>query len=67
MQRLHEYDVSGLILENDYGYEHLCLPMEFEADNRCITSIGFKDPRTEEGELLFPERFPRDVVDRDKR
>lgn len=67
MQRLHEYDVSGLILENDYGYEHLCLPMEFEADNRCITSIGFKDPRTEESELLFPERFPRDVVDRDKK
>lgn len=67
MQRLHEYDVSGLILENDYGYEHLCLPMEFEVENRCVTSIGFKDPRTEEGELLFPERFPRDVVERDKK
>lgn len=67
MQRLHEYDVSGLILENDFGYEHLCLPMEFEVENRCVTSIGFKDPRTEEGELLFPERFPRDVVERDKK
>src|SRR5690606_25612629 len=27
MQRLHQGDVSGFILEGDYGYEHLCLPM----------------------------------------
>lgn len=66
MQRLHVQDVSGEILEHDYGYEHLCLPMEFEPDRRCATSIGFSDPRTEPGELLFEERFPRDVVDRDK-
>lgn len=67
MQRLHEEDVSGIILDGDFGYVHLCLPMEFEVDRRCITSLGFKDPRTEEGELLFPERFPRSVVDRDKK
>lgn len=67
MQRLHEADVSGFILEGDYGYEHLCLPMEFEADRKCVTSIGFSDPREEEGELLFPERFPREVVERDKK
>lgn len=67
MQRLHESDVSGHILENDLGYVHLMLPMEFEPDRRCTTRIGFTDPRTEEGELLFPERFPREVVDRDKK
>lgn len=67
MQRLHEKDVSGEILAGDYGYEHLCLPMEFEPDRRCVTSIGFSDPRTKDGELLFPERFPREVVDRDKK
>lgn len=67
MQRLHEADVSGLILENDYGYEHLCLPMEFEPERRCTTSIGFADPRQDDGELLFPERFSRETVDRDKR
>ena len=67
MQRLHEADVSGFILEGDYGYEHLCLPMEFERDRRCATSIGWRDPRTTEGELLFPERFPRAVVERDKK
>lgn len=67
MQRLHENDVSGYILESELGYEHLCLPMELEPARKCATSIGFTDPRTEEGELLFPERFPREVVDRDKK
>lgn len=67
MQRLHENDVSGYILENDLGYEHLCLPMEFEPERKCYTSIGFEDPREEEGELLFKGRFPLDVVERDKK
>jgi len=67
MQRLHEEDVSGLILTEDYGYEHLNLPMEFEKENRCTTSIGFVDPRKEEGELLFPERFPQSVIDEYKK
>lgn len=44
-----------------------CLPMEFDPARKCVTSIGFEDPRTEDGELLFPERFPREVVERDKR
>jgi predicted phage terminase large subunit-like protein len=66
MQRLHEDDTSGVILSGDYGYEHLMLPMRFDPDRRCETSIGFVDPRTEEGELLFPARFPEWVVDRDE-
>jgi predicted phage terminase large subunit-like protein len=66
MQRLHEDDVSGYILSRDLGFEHLCLPMEFEAARRCKTKI-FTDPRTKEGELLAPDRFPREVVDRDKK
>ena len=67
MQRLHENDVAGHILSQELGYEHLCLPMRFEPERRCITSIGFVDPRTEEGELLFPERFPEHVVERDEK
>ena len=66
MQRLHEEDVSGQIMKLGLGYEHLMLPMEFEPDRACSTSIGFHDPRSVEGELLFPERFPREVVERDK-
>jgi len=67
MQRLHQNDVIGIIESEDYGYDKLILPMEYEAETKCYTSIGFKDPRTEEGELLFPERFPQEVVDRDKK
>mgnify|MGYP001158973349 CR=1 FL=1 len=67
MQRLHENDVSGHIIASELGYEHLMLPMEFEPERRCTTSLGFTDPRTEEGELLFPDRFPREVFDRDKK
>ena len=66
MQRLHEEDVSGQITKLGLGYEHLMLPMEFEPERRCVTSIGFEDPRAHDGDLLFPERFPREVVERDK-
>lgn len=55
MQRLHERDVSAVALE--LGYEHLCIPMRFEPDRRCTTSLGWTDPRTAEGELMFPDRF----------
>jgi predicted phage terminase large subunit-like protein len=65
-QRLHDKDLIGVAEAKNLGYEGLVLPMEFERDRCCVTSIGFKDWRTEEGELLFPERFPRHVVDRDK-
>lgn len=64
MQRLHERDTSGVILAKDLGYVHLMLPMEFEPDRKCRTIIGFEDPRTEAGELLFPERFPKDQVEK---
>lgn len=73
MQRLHSDDVAGTILALDVGYVHLNLPMEFERERvdastgkrtggPCRTYIRgklfFEDPRTEDGELLFPERFP---------
>lgn len=66
MQRLSEKDVSGVILAEDFGYVHLCLPMEYEGP-RGANGIGFVDPRSEPGELLFPARFPRAVVDRDNK
>lgn len=67
MQRLNEGDISGEIL--DTGMEYVCviLPMEYEASRHCSTEIGFDDPRTKDGELLAPQRFPQDVVDSLKR
>lgn len=63
MQRLNERDLSGEVLARDLGYEHIMLPMEFEPERRCITSIGWKDPRTYDGELMDPVRFPRAAVE----
>jgi predicted phage terminase large subunit-like protein len=36
--------------------------MEFEPDRRCVTTIGFRDPRTAADELLDPARFPAATV-----
>ncbi len=61
MQRLHMNDLAGEMLRNG-GYEHLCLPMEYEEKLHCRTAIGFSDPRKEEGELLWPEKCPKEAV-----
>lgn len=61
MQRLHDQDVSGMILERG-GFEHLCLPSEFDSARRIYTSIGWTDPRADDGELLFPEKYSSDVL-----
>lgn len=78
MQRLHEHDVSGVAMALKLGYTCIILPMEFEVptaeeikqgkDTRFRSPLGRKwdDPRTKDGELIFPQRFPADVVERDK-
>jgi len=69
MQRLHARDLSGHVLKTESDiWTKLILPMEFEPDRRCVLpEIGFADPRTEPGELLWPERFSRKAVDQLKR
>lgn len=73
MQRLHTQDASGHLLEkrDPAGqpiWEHICLPMRYEAPTRDEvtgsvifrmrpTSIGWTDPRTREGELLWPNLY----------
>lgn len=57
MQRLHENDLTGHIvskMSDDWTW--LMLPMRYESARHCVTPI-FEDPRTEEGELLWPERM----------
>lgn len=65
-QRLHELDPYGAMLATG-RYEHLCLPSEFEPERRCVTSIGWSDPRKEAGELLFPELFTHQVLEQAKK
>lgn len=62
MQRLHEQDMTGHILATEDGWEHLMLPMRYDPKRSSVTVIGNNDPRTEEGELLFAERFPEEAV-----
>ena len=64
MQRIHEKDLSGHVLEQG-GYEHLCLPAEYESARRCITyvaGIEWTDQRTTHGQLLWPERFSQSEI-----
>jgi phage terminase large subunit-like protein len=62
-QRLAENDLTGHVLEQSIGdWQLLMLPMHYDPDRIVTTSIGWKDPRTQEGELLWPERFPDHAV-----
>jgi predicted phage terminase large subunit-like protein len=62
MQRLNERDTSGVILDMGLPYVHLYIPMRYDPTHHCTTSIGWTDPRTVEGELMFPERFSEEDV-----
>jgi predicted phage terminase large subunit-like protein len=74
MQRTHTSDLSGHVLAKDSGWESLVLPMRYErkvqvngmeltnGDSRRSTSLGHYDPRTKPGELMWPARFPEDIL-----
>jgi predicted phage terminase large subunit-like protein len=66
-QRLSDMDLIGTILETDEAmWEVIRLPMEYEPTT-FVSSIGWSDPRTQEGEILWPERFPPFEVTRLKK
>ncbi len=62
MQRVHQDDPSGVWEQIGVQHIALVLPMRYEQGRHCTTPI-FTDPRRQEGELLFPERFPLATVD----
>jgi len=58
MQRLHEDDVSGVALGDDFDYCHLMIPWEFDPGRAFDDSgilienqIGWVDPRADPGDL----------------
>ena len=60
MQRVHENDLTGHILANENDeWDHLCLPARYEIGHPSPTKskLFFTDPRTKEGDLLWPERI----------
>ena len=73
MQRLHEDDVTGSILsgETSEDWVHYMVPMRYDPVRHCSTFLGtdaagepitWSDPRSIDGELMWPERFgERDI------
>lgn len=55
MQRLHDLDVSGYLLKEVGGYEHVRIPMRYVPEHHFKTSIGWEDPRKTTGESLMWE------------
>lgn len=67
-QRLGELDLTGHITAKEPdAWTHLMLPMEYEPVRSFTLTTGWKDPRTEPGELLWPERFTSKSVEELKR
>ncbi len=54
-QRCHHQDLPGHILSRG-GWDHLNLPAEYEGAS-TPTSIGWVDPRKDDGDLLWAGRF----------
>lgn len=66
MQRLHEDDPTGHLLQ-DGGYHLLKLPAE-ATDRPTIITLGDRKPWVmKKGDLLFPKRFTREVLDEKRR
>lgn len=63
MQRLHEADLAGALLATGQ-YEHLCLPANYREGLYTHNKLGRYDPREKEGEVLWPDRFPQEEIDK---
>lgn len=66
MQRVHENDTSGVV-QKKLREEYCCLkiPMEYLPNNHFSHYRGWNngdDPREEEKELAWPERYPRESL-----
>jgi predicted phage terminase large subunit-like protein len=67
-QRLHEDDLIGYLKKNEAEtYDFVTIPMEFEPERKFFTSIGWEDPRTEEGAVFWPERWPKHTLEKLKK
>jgi phage terminase large subunit-like protein len=62
MQRLHLDDATNYALENWGVVKHLMFPMRYEV-RRAVP----EDPRTEEGELLWPEVWNEEIVEQEEK
>lgn len=72
MQRLHTKDASAhLFAKENQGWVKLAIPMRYDSEivydaGKDIGRPDLNDPRTQEGELLFPARFNEESVRTDE-
>jgi phage terminase large subunit-like protein len=68
MQRLDTRDIAQYLMDNSPdNWVVLKIPSEYEPQVMIHNPLGFIDPRTQEGELLWPERgFDRKFIDGQK-
>jgi predicted phage terminase large subunit-like protein len=52
MQRLHTKDISGLILDGEEKFVHICLPMRFDERRRSVTVVLPRDQVDEFGNSI---------------
>lgn len=65
MQRVHEADLVGhLVIKDGDVWDRLVIPARYDPTHPipCKTRLGFTDPRTVEGELLWPERITEETL-----
>lgn len=63
-QRIAENDLTGDILTGELDdWTHVMIPMRYDPERSFVTGIGWKDPRTVEGELMWPERFSEEAIE----
>jgi phage terminase large subunit-like protein len=67
-QRTHELDVSGIAMR-EFGedWHFVIIPMEAEQDEEFIFPLSGRIVRRRAGELMAPDRFPREVIEALKR
>ena len=66
MQRVHYADITGHLLKKG-NWTRLAIPMRYDPDTTYdpvadLNRPDLKDPRTEAGQLLFPQKFPEIAV-----
>lgn len=68
MQRVHQMDICGMILaDGGWDYTHLMIPMLYEEGRQPQNALKWKDHRTEDGEIAWPERWSPEAIARIQR
>lgn len=63
MQRLHSSDLAGVLLHRP-EWQQVILPAYYREGQYTTNKLGRYDPRTHEGEVLWPTRFPKEELEK---